>query len=164
MFRDASLPRIRASSYDTVMGGSKSLPRVRPSYSGAAFESSLISMGIPQQRARRLATEIRRGGAIVTVNAGSLNEDAERILERNHGRIRYEADTFAEGERPPAPDSAVGQIFGRVQRIYPGYVRGETRPQSIVEKTSGWPRRFWRGLFHLRYVFFHESPPIHDNL
>jgi hypothetical protein len=111
MVHDVSLPRIRPEVTTRVKGGSESRSRVRLSYSGAAFESSLASMGTPQQRARRLAMEIRRGGAIVTVNAGSLNEDAERILERNHGRIRYEADTFAESERPTAPDCAGVQIF-----------------------------------------------------
>jgi hypothetical protein len=88
-------------------------------YSGAAFESSFVGMGIPQQDARRLAGEIRRGGAIVTVSAGLLNADADRILERNHGRIRYE-DAFVDEGWELGSETARVQIFGRLQRVYPG--------------------------------------------
>lgn len=91
-------------------------------YSGAAFESSFTGMGISQERSRRFATEIRRGGAIVTVNAGANVDKAERILEHNHGTIRYESAAVADEAWESAPDSTRVQIFGRVQRVYPGYV------------------------------------------
>jgi hypothetical protein len=95
-------------------------------YSGSAFESSFTGMGIPQERSRRFAMEIRRGGAIVTVNAGSNAAQAERILERNHGTIRYESAGVVNEAWEAGPDAARVQVFGRVQRVYPGYVGSDT--------------------------------------
>jgi len=95
-------------------------------YSTAAFESSFTGMGISQERSRRFATEIRRGGAIVTVNAGSNIAQAERILERNHGTIRYESAGVVDEAWETAPDSTRVQLFGRVQRVYPSYVGSDT--------------------------------------
>jgi hypothetical protein len=91
-------------------------------YSGSAFESSFTGMGISQERSRRLATEIRRGGSVVTVNAGLNTAQAERILERNHGIIRYESAGVVNEVCETGPDAARVQVFGRVQRVYPGYV------------------------------------------
>jgi|HubBroStandDraft_6_1064221.scaffolds.fasta_scaffold154406_1 hypothetical protein len=91
-------------------------------YSGSAFESSFTGMGISQERSRRFATEIRRGGAIVTVNARANTVQAERILQRNNGRIRYESASIADEAWETGPDAARVQVFGRVQRVYPGYV------------------------------------------
>jgi hypothetical protein len=97
-------------------------------YSGSAFESSFTSMGVSPDRSRYLAREIRRGGAIVTVNAGSMIAEAERILERNHGAIRYEAAAVADETLETAAGPARVQIFGRVHRVYPGYV-SSTEPR-----------------------------------
>jgi len=91
-------------------------------YSSAAFESSFNGMGISQERSRRLATDIRRGGAIVTVNAGSNIAGAEKILERNNGRIRYESAGATEEALDTTSGPARIRIYGRVQRIYPGYM------------------------------------------
>ena len=60
-------------------------------YSGSAFENSFSGMGIPPDHARRLSRELRRGGAVVTVNAGPRTREVEEIMERNHGVIRYES-------------------------------------------------------------------------
>lgn len=95
-------------------------------YSGSAFESSFTGMGISQERSRSLATEIRRGGAIVTVNAGANTAQAERILERNHGTIRYESAGVVNEASETGPDIARVQVFGRVQRVYPGYVGSDS--------------------------------------
>ena len=92
-------------------------------YSGSAFESSFSGMGIPQEHAQRLSRELRRGGAVVTVRAGSRNAVAEAVMERNHGTIRYESQSAA-------GDSALDsgnqeervEIFGEVHRVYPAYV------------------------------------------
>lgn len=100
-------------------------------YSGAAFESSFAGMGVAPADARRLAGEISRGGAIVTVSAGALNVDAEQILERNHGRIRYE-DNFVDQGWEPGSESARVRIYGRVERVYPGYVS----PGELTRKAS----------------------------
>lgn len=80
-------------------------------------------MGIPHEHAQRLSRELRRGGAVVTVRAGSRNAAAEAVMERNHGTIRYESG-FAAGEN--ALDSGNQEerveIFGEVHRVYPAYV------------------------------------------
>jgi hypothetical protein len=95
-------------------------------YSGSAFESSFCSMGIPETRARRLAGVIRRGGAIVTVIAESRQAEAERILERNHGRIKEESESLAQHEGwGTGSEPTRVQVFGRVQRVYPGYISAE---------------------------------------
>lgn len=92
-------------------------------YSGSAFESSFTSMGIPEARARRLSSVIGRGGAIVTVIAESRQAEAENILERNHGQIREESGVLAQDEVMYAgSEPGRVQVFGRVQRVYPGYI------------------------------------------
>lgn len=92
-------------------------------YSGAAFENSFSGMGLQPEHSRRLARDLRSGGAIVSVSATGRVAEAERILERNNGAIRYEepesrlptsGDQYDEGERV--------QVFGEVQRVYPGYI------------------------------------------
>jgi hypothetical protein len=92
---------------------------------GSAFESSFTGMGIPSEDARRFAAEIGRGGAIVTVNAASRNAEAESILERNHGRIRYESDAVSQDETwGTGSETARVRVFGHVQRVYPSHVSG----------------------------------------
>jgi hypothetical protein len=92
-------------------------------YSGSAFESSFSGMGVPQPHARRLSNELRRGGAIVTVNAGSEAAKAEQILERNGGTVRYEAaDLLNDPTLGEESDSRV-EVFGSVQRVYPAHTQ-----------------------------------------
>ncbi len=97
-------------------------------YSGDAFESVFAGMGVPQERAHYLSGQIGRGGAIVTVTAGAQVAKAEQILERHHGEIRYEAGTVERGEVWQDGAPARVQIFGRVQRAYPG----SSRPGGVV--------------------------------
>lgn len=92
-------------------------------YSSSAFESSFAGMGIPADHAGRLARELRGGGAVVTVKGGSRAEAAERIMERNHGRIRYESAPL-QIETGRESGGRV-DVFGEVHRAYPGYVPGE---------------------------------------
>lgn len=103
-------------------------------YSGSAFESAFSGMGIPPEHARRLTRELARGGAIVTVKAGSRNGIAETILEQNHGVIRYEP-AFAVKEEVRSeenPDTHV-EVYGEVHRIYP---RGESPKDAHSRKAS----------------------------
>lgn len=95
-------------------------------YSGPAFESSFSGMGIPQEQARRLSRELSRGGAVVTVRAGSRNSTAEAIMQRNNGVIRYESASAAveTAWESGAQESRV-EVFGEIQRVYPGYVPRE---------------------------------------
>jgi hypothetical protein len=101
-------------------------------YSGSAFESSFGSMGIPEARARRLSSVILRGGAIVTVIAGSRLAEAERILESNHGQIREESGSLAQDEASFASsEPSRVQVFGRVQRVYPGYISSDQPTRKV---------------------------------
>lgn len=115
------------------------LPRQIPSslapstaypYSSSAFESSFLAMGIPQERSRRFAYELRRGGAIVTVNASSKIAQAESILERNNGRIRYESANVVDDVGDGAAAPAHVQILGRVQPLYSGYISSSERTRK----------------------------------
>ncbi len=96
-------------------------------YSPAEFEGSLTSLGLDQRQARAFARELGSHGAIVTVAAADRLSDAERILERNHGRIRYEEDAAYESETLENPVSSTQgsydpreriQLFGEVRRAY----------------------------------------------
>jgi hypothetical protein len=95
-------------------------------YSGSAFESSFSGMGIPQEHSRRLSRDLRGGGAVVTVRAGSRNATAEAVMQRNNGVIRYESApatgeaAWESGAQEPRVD-----VFGEMHRVYPGYVPGE---------------------------------------
>lgn len=121
-----------------------SVPRELPSefasehaYSGSAFEGSFCNMGIPPDHARRLARELGKGGAVVTLKAGPKTSDAEAVMLRNHGTLRYESassigEAWSEGE---SPESRV-QVFGEVHRVYPGYVPGSVRDQQQKRKAS----------------------------
>jgi hypothetical protein len=100
-------------------------------YSGSAFEQSFNNMGIPSEHSRRIAHELNRGGAIVTVQASARNAVAESIMERNHGTIRYEAGP-SKVEVPGDSNERV-ELFGEVHRVYPGFAsrdRGNQRKAS----------------------------------
>jgi len=109
-----------SQNYGTGEGHLGDISNYDYEYSGLAFEQSFSGMGIPQEHARRLSQELRRGGAVVTVTAGSMNTNAEAILERNHGVIRYEsASPTGEDFREGGNQNARVEIFGEVYRVYP---------------------------------------------
>jgi len=96
-------------------------------YSPADFEGSLTSLGLDPRQSRAFARELGARGAIVTVAAGDRLSDAERILERNNGRIRYEEDAAYESGTLENPVSSTQgsydpreriQLFGEVRRAY----------------------------------------------
>lgn len=104
-------------------------PNYEYTYSSQAFESAFFGMGIPPAHSRHLSGMIRHGGAIVTVDGGGLNTEAEEILERNNGSVRYEiamnpapSSLAAEDAWEAANGEARVRLLGRVQRVYPGYV------------------------------------------
>jgi hypothetical protein len=118
-----------STNFGTGEGHIGAFPEYDFAYSSAAFESAFFGMGIPSTHARQLSTRIARGGAIVTVDAGGLNADAEQILERNHGVVGYEEATptatstlRSEDAWEEANREGRVQLFGRVQSVYPGYV------------------------------------------
>ncbi|MFZ0632152.1 MAG: hypothetical protein WA399_18135 [Acidobacteriaceae bacterium] len=84
-------------------------------YSQSAFEGSFLEMGLGPQEARSLSGELSRGGAIVSVRARDRAALAEGILERNHGRVRWEkvasADLETDRESPV-------QVYGSMRGYY----------------------------------------------
>jgi hypothetical protein len=115
-----------ALNYGTGEGHLPVSPGSNYSYSGSAFESSFSGMGIPQEHSRRLSRDLQRGGAVVTVRAGSRNATAEAVMERNNGVIRYESASatgetnWESGQQPQRVE-----VFGEIHRVYPGYVPEE---------------------------------------
>jgi hypothetical protein len=59
-------------------------------WSEPAFETSFTGMGLSPEHARNLSGDLGRGGAVITVSAGTRISLAEAILERNHGHVRFE--------------------------------------------------------------------------
>lgn len=59
-------------------------------YSAPAFENSFAGMGLGADESRALSGELRRGGAVITVEPGGRASLAEGIIERNHGSVRFE--------------------------------------------------------------------------
>jgi hypothetical protein len=123
--REAAVADKTTTNFGTGEGHLGAYPDYDYAYSSAAFESAFFGMGIPADHARQLSGRIRRGGAIVTVDAGALNANAEQILEHNHGSVRYDTANSApslNSENARLNDESRVQLFGRVQGVYPGYV------------------------------------------
>lgn len=91
-------------------------------YTGSAFEGAFSGMGVTPTKAQSLVGSLQQGGAIVSVDTDGRLEDAERILERNNGRIRFEAiaDTTKWSDTP----GERVRVFGQLSRSYPGHLTG----------------------------------------
>jgi hypothetical protein len=85
-------------------------------YSASTFEDSFTGMGLGPDRARSFSSELAGGGAVVTVSAGERASLAEAILERNHGRVRFEyaAGTTTSGLDRESPV----QVYGSMRSYY----------------------------------------------
>lgn len=83
-------------------------------YSPPTFESAFSDMGLAPDEASGLSSELSRGGAVVTVFAANRASLAEAILERNHGRVRFEAPLESAN---PSDDSRV-DLYGRMCGYY----------------------------------------------
>jgi hypothetical protein len=83
-------------------------------YSEPSFENSFVGMGLNASEARSLSAALNRGGAVVSVTSGGRASLAEGIIERNHGRVRF--DSFAEMAEPV--DGNQIEIYGRMHRYY----------------------------------------------
>lgn len=88
--------------------------RGNEAYCEAAFEDALTRLGLDFREAYNLSVQLRRGGAVVSVYAGDRASLAEGILERNHGRVRFDAEP-AEGEEEADPRV---EIYGRMGNVY----------------------------------------------
>jgi hypothetical protein len=84
-------------------------------YSESAFEGSFQQMGLGPQEARSLSGELSRGGAVVSVRARDRAALAEGILERNHGRVRWETATASGRE---ADRESPVQVYGSMRGYY----------------------------------------------
>lgn len=85
-------------------------------YSEPSFENSFVGMGLGSREARALSGELRRGGAVVSVAPGTRASLAEGILERNHGRIRFES--FSPAVSEIADGDARVEVYGRMHNYY----------------------------------------------
>ena len=83
-------------------------------YSAPAFESSFAGMGLGAPEARALSGELRRGGAVITVEPGGRASLAEGIIERNRGTVRFEAIS---GTGEVCEGSRV-ETYGRMRDYY----------------------------------------------
>jgi len=101
-------------------------------YSGAAFETSFSQMGVAPGHARRVSQELSQGGAVVTVNAGARVTEAEQIIARNNGSVRYEEPASLSGADYNAFPARM-QLFGEIRRTYPLDAEGDA---SAVRKAS----------------------------
>lgn len=95
-------------------------------YSSPAFESAFSGMGLTADEAGSLSAELSHGGAVVTVFASNRASLAEAILERNHGRIRF--DTVPE-ESARCEDPRV-DVYGRMCSYYSRENDGQRRRAS----------------------------------
>lgn len=85
-------------------------------YSAPEFQNSFTGMGLSSTDARGFSGSLGRGGAVVSVSPANRASLAEAILERNHGRIRFE-ESMESGEA--AGDSQV-RVYGRLRSYYRG--------------------------------------------
>ncbi|MGA7885417.1 MAG: hypothetical protein WCA44_06700 [Acidobacteriaceae bacterium] len=83
-------------------------------YSSPVFQGAFSGMGLTSDEASSLSSELSHGGAVVTVFASDRASLAEAILERNHGRIRF--DTMPE-ESARCEDPRV-DVYGRMCSYY----------------------------------------------
>jgi hypothetical protein len=141
-----------ATSTQSGSGDSKSSGR----YVHADVSGSLTGLGIPENQARYLASKLRSRsyGAIVTVNAGPLREQAEHILTSRGGDLgtnatsqdyvagEYTANQPASGTANPAEQQQQFELseqdrvefLGEVLRLHKERIqRGEVR---ILEEVA----------------------------
>lgn len=107
----------RANSSNLKFGTGEGHLGLEPThaYSESAFEGSFLEMGLGPQEARSLSGELSRGGAVVSVRARDRAALAEGILERNHGRVRWET---AAGSTSEADRESPVQVYGSMHGYY----------------------------------------------
>lgn len=80
------------------------------------FENSFVGMGLSSADARGFSGSLSRGGAVVSVSPADRAYLAEAILERNHGRVRF--------EEPVSGGQILGEprvrVYGRLRNYYRG--------------------------------------------
>lgn len=146
LFTGGGTPFAGASRPGPITGSDvpPTLPRELPSefasehdYSAPTFESSFSGLGIAQQHAQRLSTELGKGGAVVTVKAGARASDAEAVIERNHGIARYSSPASPTDAQTSHTDlSPRVRVFGEMHRGYSGKVPAYGSTQDKERKVS----------------------------
>lgn len=114
IFREDRDRTVRKSSSNLKFGTGEGHLFSGVEYAAPAFESAFTGMGLAPSDASRLSSELDRGGAVVTVFASDRASLAEAILERNHGRIRFDTDTE---ESARCEDPRV-DLYGRMCGYY----------------------------------------------
>ena len=132
-------------------------------YESNEFEGTLTQAGVAPDRARYLSRELPSGGAIVTVRAAERSDEAQRIIEQNNGRVRFENDTAARLEPEVRGDSAYDQAQpARTGSQYAdaGNVRGSDRIQLFGEVLRVHKDRISRGEVVVRKEVVTENQSI----
>lgn len=85
-------------------------------YSASTFESAFADMGLTPDEVSSLSGEFGRGGAVLTVFASHRASLAEAILERNHGRIRFDTPPDSSARREDSPVDLYGRMCAYYSR------------------------------------------------
>lgn len=83
-------------------------------YSEAEFENSFVGLGVGAPDAQILSAELSRGGAVVSVSPSDRASLAEAIIQRNHGRVRFDVPP----ERGAACEDPSVEVYGRMCSYY----------------------------------------------
>lgn len=100
--------------------------------------NSLSGLSVPGERARYFGHRLGTGdeGAVVTVNAGTREQEAIEIINANGGDIGNEADSYDYGTEP-STDAQNIQLYGEVLRVHKDRIsRGEVRIRKEVIATT----------------------------
>ena len=109
--------RNTAAAGNQKFGTGEATLGLEQTWSEPAFETSFTGMGLTPEHARSLSGELGRGGAVINVNAGERSSLAEAIVERNHGRVRFEQAAATTMLRPSDHESPV-QLYGSMSNYY----------------------------------------------
>lgn len=92
-------------------------------YSERTFENAFAGMGLTPAEAGSLSSELSRGGAVVAVFASDRASLAEAILQRNHGRVRFDAEPRPLARCDDPRVDVYGRMCGHYNREYAGQRR-----------------------------------------
>ncbi len=92
-------------------------------YSERTFENAFASMGLTPDEAGSVSGELSHGGAVVTVFASDRASLAEAILQRNHGRVRFDTEPQGAARCEDSRVDLYGRMCGYYSREYEGHRR-----------------------------------------
>jgi len=92
-------------------------------YSEPIFQSAFADMGLAPDEASGLSSQLSRGGAVVAVFPRDRASLAEAILERNHGRIRFDTELVSAERCEDQSVDVYGRMCGYYSRVFEGQRR-----------------------------------------